>query len=138
MIDEKRLNEIEQRHKAATMGTWRTEGPTTGEYDSVWTVEGNPVVHDVIGDGNAKFISEAHQDIPDLVAEVRSLQNALRMIDGYIAGILRPSGEKKYWQRFTNADYTSYRIRIKWRCPVCESELMYAADNCPHCGQRLY
>lgn len=82
-MDEKRLEEIEARAKAATPGPWtifaRSKRAVRAIWltrlnrdgDSVWTWPGfvqTSFEHD------ADFIAHARQDIPDLLAEIERLQ----------------------------------------------------------------
>ena len=81
-MDQKRLNEIEERYHAASDGPWRAEGPTTSVYDSVAgsAPSGLKVAYDVLADGDAVFIAHARTDIPDMHAEILRLNSIITSI----------------------------------------------------------
>ena len=80
MITNERLAEIKARHAAASAGTWFADA-----YDPfmVSTERGKDVAdtqfcqNPQTGLANATFIAHARQDVPDLVAEVERLREAL-------------------------------------------------------------
>lgn len=80
-IDEKRLNEIEKRYKATTQGEWWCNGKSVQVYPE--DVKSKTAIANFIGGHhsdynkqalkNAEFTAHAHQDIPELIAFIRTL-----------------------------------------------------------------
>ena len=81
MITSERLAEIEARAKDATPGLWKGEG----DYIMVYDKNGeflnsiNGVEEGEIDFNNITFIAAAHQDIPNLIEEVRRLQRIIEI-----------------------------------------------------------
>lgn len=76
-MDEKRLQEIEERVAKATPGPWAAVGVDRRPYIShTWRVQDPNFMNlaNFIDAEDAAFIAGSRQDIPDLLAEVRQLQ----------------------------------------------------------------
>ncbi len=79
-----RLAAIRTRYEAATPGEWQPGQPHPDFCDcllypacsNVWTGEGQDITRPCAGlsAADAAFIAAAHQDIPDLLAEVERLR----------------------------------------------------------------
>ncbi len=88
-MDETRLKEIEEREKRTAAGLWKIEKTGYGHIHIVqetfgWIGKSAMFIADVhirIQDeiGNAEFIAHSRQDIPDLIDEVRNLQQQLNV-----------------------------------------------------------
>lgn len=99
-MEASRLAEIQARCKAATPGPWAWE--CVGEKSNEWCLgivcddDGNPlsgmiekgqgvvvesIVTEADGFNNADFIAHARQDIPDLLAYIAELQDALAALE---------------------------------------------------------
>lgn len=90
MTDE-RLAEIEAREKVATHGPWNYSGVPYNLYEdptifgpndeyiaqTVYDMQSGSQNHNI--DEDTIFIAHARQDVPDLIAEVRRLQDELRL-----------------------------------------------------------
>jgi hypothetical protein len=79
-VDEKRLEEISARARAARPGPW--EEQRIGAHSSRVLAPRTPhIVHGTVGDlmrpPDAAFIAHARGDIPDLLEEVRRLRREL-------------------------------------------------------------
>jgi len=86
-MDDKRLDEIEARHKAATPGPWTDQetgysktGYADGEHYHQIRFPFDPNIDtypsglkDLMSAEDAAFIAHARDDVPDLAAEVRRL-----------------------------------------------------------------
>lgn len=77
MMTNERLAEIDARWKVSSTGEWRVGIYNDQEADGCVEVTGEGLICDVFGvggsSGDLDFIAAAHQDIPDLIAEVRRL-----------------------------------------------------------------
>jgi len=87
-ISDKRLDEIEARHKAATPGPWTDQetgysksGYADGEHYHQIRFSFDPNIDsyprglkDLMSAEDAAFIAHARDDVPDLAAEVRRLK----------------------------------------------------------------
>jgi hypothetical protein len=81
-MNEEQLREIETAERAATAGPWTCKGPvlpTTGNVD-IWGADGICVGiawHYRLVNENARFIANARTWVPQLLAEIRRLNEML-------------------------------------------------------------
>jgi hypothetical protein len=82
-MDSERLQEIDARAAAAVAGPWKLAGAYTSEWDvgicthPAAARDDRGYLADACDDAVAAFIAHARTDVPELVAEVRALQERL-------------------------------------------------------------
>lgn len=77
MITSKELDRLQKLCDGATAGPWEADGPGTNTYDRVTSCvpeHTTEVAYDILHDGDALFIAAARTALPELIAEVRRLQ----------------------------------------------------------------
>lgn len=77
-VDAKRLEEIAARHRAASPGPWEAKPQAFDETH----VQGPRCTgqEGEVSDADGQFIANSHQDVPDLVADLREARTALRTL----------------------------------------------------------
>ena len=76
-MSDERLQEIEKRHESSTSGEWVSAayGMAVGSgWQIICNFMNGPVTLRDFGP-NSEFIAHAHQDVPDLIAEVKRLRD---------------------------------------------------------------
>lgn len=77
-VDAKRLEEISARHKAASPGPWEAKPQAFDETH----VRGPRFTgqEGEVSDADGQFIANSHQDVPDLVDDLREARTAIRTL----------------------------------------------------------
>lgn len=117
MIDDKLLDEIEERANKATPAPWELE-KDTGRLFFRYDDDYCEYIVDYWNTDTAEFIAHAREDIPALVAEVRRL----RAIQG------KPVfGECCEWKHLWPNGWKS----------SCGNGSLQIFDFCPYCGRKI-
>lgn len=85
MISKNKLKEVEDRANAATPGPWYTRNKLGGVFSNPGTTDGVFIAADDFNpiEANEIFAAHSRQDVPNLIAEIRRLREALEIIAGH-------------------------------------------------------